>query len=75
MWICDLVFDLINMQKVRDDLRFRGAKGTTGTQASYLTIFEGDHEKVSRIIWYLDNIEGLFLISLSSISDYYQMGK
>lgn len=47
LWISDLLSDLINIQRVRDDLRFRGVKGTTGTQASFLTIFEGDHEKVS----------------------------
>lgn len=46
LWISDLVSDLVNIQRVRDDLRFRGVKGTTGTQASFLTLFEGDHQKV-----------------------------
>ncbi|KAG8170655.1 hypothetical protein JTE90_010575, partial [Oedothorax gibbosus] len=45
----DLLSDLVNIQRVRDDLRFRGVKGTTGTQASFLTIFEGDHQKVKEL--------------------------
>ncbi|KFM78432.1 Adenylosuccinate lyase, partial [Stegodyphus mimosarum] len=48
-WISDLLDDLIHMERVRDDLRFRGVKGTTGTQASFLTIFEGNHEKVKEL--------------------------
>ncbi|GIY22847.1 adenylosuccinate lyase [Caerostris darwini] len=47
LWISDLLSDLINIQRVRDDLRFRGVKGTTGTQASFLAIFEGDHENAN----------------------------
>ena len=38
--------DLRNLQRARDDLRFRGVKGTTGTQASFLELFDGNHEKV-----------------------------
>ena len=34
------------MQRAKDDLRFRGVNGTTGTQASFLELFEGDHDKV-----------------------------
>lgn len=40
--------DLQNLERARDDLRFRGVKGTTGTQASFLQLFEGDHSKVSQ---------------------------
>lgn len=39
--------DLRNLTRARDDLRFRGVKGTTGTQASFLTLFDGDHKKVA----------------------------
>ena len=45
----DLITDLHNLQRVRGDLRFRGVKGTTGTQASFLTLFEGDHAKVRKM--------------------------
>ncbi|KAG9253155.1 L-Aspartase-like protein [Emericellopsis atlantica] len=44
-WVQDLVMDLEALEAVRKGLRFRGAQGTTGTQASFLEIFEGDHEK------------------------------
>ena len=38
--------DLRNLQRARGDLRFRGVKGTTGTQASFLALFDGDEAKV-----------------------------
>lgn len=49
LWIQDLLIDLERLAAVRDGLRFRGAKGTTGTQASYLALFDGDHAKVEAL--------------------------
>ena len=49
LWLTDLLSDLRNLQRVRSDLRFRGVKGTTGTQASFLTLFDGDHDKVQAL--------------------------
>lgn len=46
MWTGDLLMDLKNLERSRNELRFRGVKGTTGTQASFLTLFDGDHKKV-----------------------------
>lgn len=46
LWLQDLAMDMRNLQRARDDLRFRGVKGTTGTQASFLQLFQGDHDKV-----------------------------
>ncbi|KAI1199938.1 L-Aspartase-like protein [Nemania serpens] len=48
-WIQDLMFDLQAIEQVRADLRFRGAQGTTGTQASFLEIFQGDASKCDQL--------------------------
>ena len=42
LWLQDLLMDERALSRVRGDLRFRGAKGTTGTQASFLTLFDGE---------------------------------
>lgn len=49
LWIKDLLRDLRNLDRAKEDLEFRGVKGTTGTQASFLAIFDGDHEKVEKL--------------------------
>ena len=46
LWLNDLLIDLHNLERARSELRFRGVKGTTGTQASFLALFNGDHSKV-----------------------------
>ncbi|KGB76488.1 adenylosuccinate lyase [Cryptococcus deuterogattii 99/473] len=49
LWIQELLWDLRNLQRARNDLGFRGVKGTTGTQASFLALFDGDHSKVEAL--------------------------
>ncbi|XP_071965937.1 adenylosuccinate lyase-like [Antedon mediterranea] len=49
LWISDLCMDLRNLTRARDDLKFRGVKGTTGTQASFLALFENNSEKVEML--------------------------
>ncbi len=49
LWMHDLVLDLGAVEAVRATLAFRGVKGTTGTQASFLRLFEGDHGKVREL--------------------------
>ncbi|KAI0594246.1 adenylosuccinate lyase-like protein [Biscogniauxia sp. FL1348] len=44
-WAQNLAMDLEDIEYVRQNLRFRGAQGTTGTQASFLEIFKGDGSK------------------------------
>ena len=46
LWIQDLLLDLEDLEDCLSHAKLRGAKGTTGTQASFLELFEGDHEKV-----------------------------
>ncbi len=45
LWLNDLVIDLQDLEYVLDSLRLLGSKGTTGSQASFMELFEGDHEK------------------------------
>lgn len=49
LWIQDLVHDLEDLDHAETTIRFRGVKGTTGTQASFLALFEGDHAKVREL--------------------------
>ncbi len=49
LWLQDFVDDLRNLEFSLDNLRFRGVKGTTGTQDSFLKLFDGDEEKVRRL--------------------------
>lgn len=49
LWIQELLWDLRNITRARDDLGLRGVKGTTGTQASFLALFNGDHDKVEAL--------------------------
>ena len=49
LWVYDLLLDLHELERKRDTLPFRGAKGTTGTQASFLHLFRGDHAKVRQL--------------------------
>jgi len=49
LWLADLVMVEEELRNKRDQLRFRGVKGTTGTQASFLQLFDGDGEKVAAL--------------------------
>ncbi|KAM3504451.1 hypothetical protein MY11210_008349 [Beauveria gryllotalpidicola] len=48
-WAQDLMLDLHSIEQARDELKFRGAQGTTGTQASFLEIFQGDSAKCDEL--------------------------
>jgi adenylosuccinate lyase len=49
LWTYDLLLDLRAIERLIEDLPFLGAKGTTGTQASFLDLFDGDHSKVEAL--------------------------
>ncbi|XP_071444336.1 adenylosuccinate lyase [Hetaerina americana] len=66
LWIQDLLMDERAMRRVKGDLRFRGVKGTTGTQASFLQLFNGDSAKVKKLDEYVTKaakFESGFIIS------------
>ncbi|OPJ57159.1 adenylosuccinate lyase [Alkalithermobacter paradoxus] len=49
LWIQDLLLDFYDLEYRMNNLKLRGVKGTTGTQASFLSLFDGDHEKVKKL--------------------------
>lgn len=49
LWMQDLVMDMENIDHLISTLKLRGVKGTTGTQASFMNLFEGDEEKVKKL--------------------------
>jgi len=49
LWLQDFVMDLEEVETRVARIRFRGVKGATGTQASFLQLFGGDHEKVKTL--------------------------
>ena len=49
LWINELLLDLEDLNYVLNGMKLLGCKGTTGTQASFKELFEGDEEKIRRI--------------------------
>lgn len=49
LWIYDLLLDIEQVDFLISKIRLRGAKGTTGTQASFMELFKGDGEKVKTL--------------------------
>lgn len=49
LWLQDLILDCNNLDFLIDNIKLRGVKGTTGTQASFLSLFNGDSEKVIKL--------------------------
>ena len=46
LWLSELLYDLKEVEFRRSALKLLGSKGTTGTQASFMELFDGDHEKI-----------------------------
>lgn len=53
LWIQELVMDLENLDFVIDKMKLRGVKGTTGTQASFMNLFDNDEQKVKDLDKYV----------------------
>ena len=49
LWMMDLLMDLEELEFQQGRMALRGVKGTTGTQASFMTLFNGDHEKIKKL--------------------------
>jgi len=58
LWIQDLLIDLEEINHLIEVLPFRGVKGTTGTQASFMELFNGDHEKIKKLDIYVTQKAG-----------------
>ena len=66
LWLQDLLIDLCELESRKDHFFFLGAKAATGTQASFLALFNGDHDKVKQLekkIAEKMGFEHLFIIS------------
>ena len=49
LWLMELALDYDDICYLIDSMKLLGSKGTTGTQASFLELFDGDHEKIKKI--------------------------
>ena len=49
LWLQEFCMDLEDLNYVLDNMKLLGSKGTTGTQASFLELFDGDQEKIDKI--------------------------
>lgn len=49
LWIAELIMDLEDLNYISSQIKLLGSKGTTGTQASFLELFEGDHKKCKKL--------------------------
>ena len=49
LWLMELKLDYDDVCYLIDNMKLLGSKGTTGTQASFLELFDGDHEKIKKI--------------------------
>ena len=58
LWAQDLLMDLTDLKSVYMQLKLRGVKGTTGTQASFLQLFDGDYDKVKKLNLLVNNKMG-----------------
>ena len=54
LYMQDLLIDLEELNFILDNLKLRGAKGTTGSQASFMELFDNDEEKVKKLDNYID---------------------
>ena len=49
LWLQDLEMDYVNLIHAKETIKLRGVKGTTGTQASFMELFNDDEEKVKKL--------------------------
>lgn len=49
LWMMELVMDLEDLEHMLESSRLLGSKGTTGTQASFMELFDGDHDKIKQL--------------------------
>ena len=58
LWMQDLLSDVEELDFVIENMRFLGCRGTTGTEASFMDLFDGDEEKIDEISYIFIEIRG-----------------
>ena len=69
LWLMELKLDLDDLNYMIDSMMLLGSKGTTGTQASFLELFEGDHEKIKELENKIAKNKDLYYKALENCQD------
>ena len=72
LWMMELKLDLDDLEYLIGSMRLLGSKGTTGTQASFLELFDGDHERCRRLDQRIAEKNGIFRLLSGIWTDLFQ---
>ena len=69
LWLQDLMLDLEEVQDTLRAFRFLGCRGTTGTEASFVELFDGDMAKIPQIVIFIDELADMMLVAGKEVED------